>query len=59
MLYQIEIFNAYGTSSKKCDIIQNASKIDVSSLPDGLYFVKIKDFSNNSIEIKKFIKLFL
>ena len=57
MLYQIEIFNAYGTSSKKCDVIENASKIEVSSLPDGLYFVKIRDLSNNSIELKKFIKL--
>ena len=57
MLYQIEIFNTYGTISKKCDVIENASKIDVSSLPDGLYFVKIRDFSNNSIELKKFIKL--
>ena len=45
------------TSSKKCDKIENASIIDVSSLPDGLYFVKIKDFSNNLIELKKFIKL--
>ena len=57
MLYQVEIFNAYGTSSKKCDITENASIIDVSSLPGGLYFVKIKDFSNNLIELKKFIKL--
>ena len=57
MLYQIEIFNAYGTSFNNCNIIENANKIDVSALPNGLYFIKIKCLPNNSIELKKFIKL--
>ncbi len=36
--------------------VQNGEKIDVSSLKQGLYFVKIKDSENNTATIKLIIK---
>ena len=56
-LYQIEIFNAFGTSMQKFNKIENFSEIDISALPVGMYFIKIRAISNNTFELKKVIKL--
>ena len=51
-IYQITITNQLG---QVVLFVRNRNLIDISNLPEGLYFIKIKN-KNNHFEIKKIIK---
>ena len=48
----VTIFNAVG---QQMMLVENASQIDVQSLSEGLYFVKVSDRNGNSV-VKKIVK---
>jgi len=52
--YRIEIINSAGQTVLKTDSNKNYSKLDISSLAAGLYFVKLSNL--NKIQTIKFIK---
>ena len=56
-LYQIEILDATGQIQQTVNNIENSFTVDISELPSGLYFVRVRDLSNNLLEVQKFIKL--
>ena len=55
-LYQIEIFDAVGRTYRKIYPIGLINTIDISSLPKGLYFIRVLSKTNNLVEIRKIVK---
>lgn len=55
-LYQIQILSVAGQIHQLVNPNGNVHTIDISSLPSGLYFVRILDLNNNLLEVKKIIK---
>ena len=56
-LYQIDILDAAGQIKQKVTNVENSNTIDISELQDGVYFVRVRDLSNNLLEVQKIIKL--
>ena len=55
--FQIDILDATGQILLKINNLDNYHAIDISALSSGLYFIRVNDFSNNLLEVKKLIKL--
>lgn len=55
-LYQIDILNAAGQITQTITTIGNSHTIDITVLPDGLYFARVRNHSNNFLEVQKIIK---
>lgn len=55
-LYQIDILNAAGQVTQRINNVGNSPTIDVGALPAGLYFVSVRNLSNNLLEIQKIVK---
>jgi hypothetical protein len=49
---QVQVFNEIGTLVKEIEII-GIKQINISDLPNGLYFTRLK---NNSMQVQKFVK---
>ena len=56
-LYQIDILDAAGQITQTIINVENSHTIDISAHPDDLYFVRVRNLSNNLLEIQKIIKL--
>jgi hypothetical protein len=56
-LYQIDILDAAGQITQTVNNIENSFTMDISELPNGLYFIRGKDLSGNVLGIQKVIKL--
>ena len=56
-LNQIDILDAAGQIIQTINNVENTHTIDISVLPGGLYFVRVRDLSNNLLEVQKIIKL--
>ena len=54
--YELEIFDLAGVLRHRIQSISSSESIDISSLPVGLYILKVKDSANNTLEIHKLIK---
>ena len=55
-LYQIELFDAVGRIYRKINPNGLINTIDISSLPKGLYFIRVLNKTNNLVEIQKIVK---
>jgi len=55
-IFQIEIINSLGQSVQTVLPSGNLQTIDISNLPCGLYFVKVKRLNDSYLEVKKIIK---
>ena len=55
-LYQIDIIDATGQIIQTVNNVGNSHTIDISALPFGLYFVSVRNLSNNLLEVQKIIK---
>ena len=55
-LYQIELFDSVGRIHRNINPIGSTHTIDISSLPKGLYLVKISNKTNNLVEFQKIVK---
>ena len=56
-LSQVEILDATGQIQQTVNISLNSFTVDISELPNGLYFIRGKDLSGNVLGIQKVIKL--
>ena len=56
--YQIEILNPAGQIYKTFNPKGSVYTVDVSTLPAGIYFVKVLDLNNNLLAVKKIVKEF-
>jgi hypothetical protein len=54
-LYQIELFDSVGRIHRKINPTDSSYTMDVSSLPKGLYFIRILNKTNNLVEIQKVV----
>ncbi len=54
--YQLELFDALGRIHRNINPIGSTQTIDISSLPKGIYFVKILNKNNSQLEIRKIVK---
>ena len=54
--FQIEIFDAFGRIQRRILPTKSIYKIDTSTLPKGLYFIKISDKNNNLLKGQKIVK---
>ncbi len=55
-LDQIEIYDSIGRLHRKINSIETIQTIDLSSLPKGLYMIKVLNKDNNLVEIQKIVK---
>ncbi len=55
--YQIEILDENGSLYETISTDLSLHSIDLSDLPDGLFFVKIENLSNGEIRVEKILKL--
>jgi len=55
-LYQIELFDSVGRIHQKISPIESTHTVDISSLPKGLYIMKVLNKTNNLVEIQKIVK---
>jgi hypothetical protein len=55
-LYQIELLDAIGRIHRKSHPIGSTHTMDISSLPKGLYFVKILNKAKELLEVQKIVK---
>lgn len=55
-LYQIELFDAAGKIHRKINPTGFAQTINISSLPKGLYIMRVLNKTNNLVEIQKIVK---
>ena len=55
--YHVEILDAMGQIKKEMGQILNGESVDISYFPNGVYFIRLKDESNNPIDLLKFIKI--
>ena len=55
-LYQIDILTADGQVTQAISNVGNSHTIDITALPTGLYFVRVKNHSNHLLEVQKIIK---
>lgn len=56
-LYQIELSDAVGRLYRTINSTEDSQKIDISMLPQGLYFIRVFDRKNTLIEVKKIVKM--
>lgn len=54
-IFKLKIYYLLGTQLIDKKIAKGSSVIDISSLPNGTYFIKIE--SNNFTEVRKIIKI--
>ena len=54
--YKIELFDSVGRLQQRRKLIGTTQTIDISSLPIGLYIIKILDERNNLIDAQKIVK---
>jgi len=54
--YEIEILNSTGQIYQTINSSGNSHTIDISSLPSGIYFVRIQNLNNNLLEVQLIIK---
>lgn len=54
--YTVEIFDSLGKLYQTINQVSHSSRINILSLPPGLYFVRFSNPNNHRIEIKKIIK---
>ena len=55
-LYQIELYDAVGRMLRSIDSNESSHTIDISSFPDGLYFVKTTNRTNKHSRMQKIVK---
>jgi len=55
--FEIDIIDVNGQILKRVNNFETFHPIDISSLSNGYYFIRLKDKSNNLIVVKKLIKL--
>ena len=55
--YQVELLNAVGQVKDGIGKIANNAIVDVSWLPNGIYFLRLKDKSTTQVKLLKFIKI--
>ena len=55
--YKVDVYNILGARVQTFSQIGERLKVDLSNLPDGVYFVKIKDLTRGGINTTKVIKL--
>lgn len=55
-LYQIEIFDSFGRIHRTIYPTESALTIDTSTLPKGLYFIKVLDKTNSKLMVQKIVK---
>ena len=54
--FQIEIFDAFGRIQRRILPTKSIYTIDTSTLPKGMYFIKISDKNNNLLKVQKIVK---
>jgi len=54
--YSIEILNAVGQIQQVINPIGNTHTVDVTTLPAGLYFIRVRNSTNTLIDVQKIIK---
>lgn len=54
--YEVELYDCLGQRVQKLKLHENITEIDVSSLPNGLYFLKARDKITQQSVIQKIIK---
>ncbi len=54
--YQMELFDITGRKLVSQEFSSNASKIDMNSFANGVYFINIKDITNNQFKVIRIIK---
>ncbi len=55
--YQIEILNASGTLLQTVNSTNTSHTIDISELPQGLFFIKLSNLTNNNLVLQQIIKM--
>jgi len=55
-LYQIDILNAAGQITQTINNVGNSHTIDITALPAGMYFVRVRNHTNSLLEVQKIIK---
>ncbi|MBT3242209.1 MAG: T9SS type A sorting domain-containing protein [Bacteroidetes bacterium] len=55
-LYQIEIFDSFGRIHRTIYPSRSAHTIDTSTLPKGLYFIKVLNKTNSILKVQKIVK---
>ncbi|MEA1876334.1 MAG: sialate O-acetylesterase [Bacteroidota bacterium] len=55
-LFQIEVFNSFGRIIRTIHPTESAYTIDTSTLPKGLYFIKVSDKTNSLLKVHKIVK---
>ena len=55
--YTIEIVNAYGTTFQSIDNQGSSATVDISSLPDSTYFVRIQNEDNEVLWLERIVKI--
>ena len=55
--YHVEILDAVGQVKDHVGKIANGAPVDISWLPNGIYFLRLEDKSSKRIELLKFIKM--
>jgi len=55
-LYQIEVFDSFGRIIQTIHPTKSVHTIDTSTLPIGLYFIKVFDENNSLLKVQKIVK---
>ena len=55
--YHVEILNALGQVKDNLGKISSGTPVDISWLPNGIYFLRLEDKSSKQVELLKFIKM--
>jgi len=57
ILHQIQLFDSFGRILRTIHPIKNPHTIDTSTLPKGLYFIKVLDEKNSLLKVQRIVKL--
>ena len=55
--YHVEILDALGQVKDNLGKISSDTPVDISWLPNGIYFLRLEDKSSKQVELLKFIKM--
>ena len=55
--YHVEILDAVGQVKDDLGKISSDTPVDISWLPNGIYFLRLEDKSSKQVELLKFIKM--